>query len=62
MIQKFTVADATFERSPDQTGDFLACNLVDQRHGAPITIGYGRYGPNQNIDEKQKKWLSLFLF
>ena len=26
-------------------------NAIDQRHGRPITIGYGRYGPNQSIDE-----------
>ena len=25
--------------------------MIDQRHGGPITIGYGRYGPNQSIDE-----------
>jgi ethanolamine utilization protein EutQ (cupin superfamily) len=25
--------------------------VIDQRHGAPITIGYGRYGPNQSLDE-----------
>lgn len=25
--------------------------MVDQRHGGPVTIGYGRYGPNQSLDE-----------
>lgn len=30
----------------------FAGNLVDQLHDAPITIGYGKYGPNQSIDEK----------
>jgi len=25
--------------------------VTDQRHGRPITIGYGRYGPHQSIDE-----------
>jgi ethanolamine utilization protein EutQ (cupin superfamily) len=29
----------------------FAGNVVDQRHGGPVTIGYGRYGPNQSIDE-----------
>jgi ethanolamine utilization protein EutQ (cupin superfamily) len=26
-------------------------NLVDERHGGPVTIGYGRYGPNQTLTE-----------
>lgn len=51
-IRKFTVADAAFERSPGQTGDIFAGNLVDQRHGGPITIGYGRYGPGARLDER----------
>jgi ethanolamine utilization protein EutQ (cupin superfamily) len=25
--------------------------MVDQRLGGPITIGYGRYAPNQSISE-----------
>jgi ethanolamine utilization protein EutQ (cupin superfamily) len=25
--------------------------VVDQRDGAPITVGFGRYGPDQRIDE-----------
>ncbi len=48
-VQKFTVADATFERSPGQTSDIFAANLVDERHGGPITIGYGRYAPGQTM-------------
>jgi ethanolamine utilization protein EutQ (cupin superfamily) len=50
-VRKFTIADASFERSPGQDGEVFAGNLIDQRHGGPITIGYGRYGPNQSIDE-----------
>ncbi len=42
MVRKFAVADASFERSPGQDGDVFAANLVDQRHGGPVTIGYGR--------------------
>lgn len=45
------MSDASFERSPGQDGDVFAANAIDQRHGAPITIGYGRYGPNQSLDE-----------
>ena len=50
-VRKFAAADASFERSPGQNGDVFAGNVVDQRQGGPITIGFGRYGPNQSIDE-----------
>ena len=50
-VRKFTIANASFERSPGQDGDVFAGNVVDQRNGGPITIGYGRYGPEQSIDE-----------
>jgi ethanolamine utilization protein EutQ (cupin superfamily) len=50
-VRKFATADASFERSPGQDGDVFAANVIDQRHGGPITIGYGRYGPNQSIEE-----------
>jgi ethanolamine utilization protein EutQ (cupin superfamily) len=51
MVRKFTIADASFERSPGQEGDVFAGNVVDQRHGGPITIGYGRYASDQSISE-----------
>ena len=50
-VRKFAVADAEFERSPGQDADVFAANLIDQRHGGPITIGYGRYGANQSLEE-----------
>ena len=50
-VRKFTIANASFERSPGQDGDVFAGNVIDQRNGGPITIGYGRYGPDQSIDE-----------
>ena len=50
-VRKFAIANASFERSPGQDGDFFAGNVVDQRNGGPITIGYGRYGPEQSINE-----------
>jgi ethanolamine utilization protein EutQ (cupin superfamily) len=50
-VRKFAVADTSFERSPGQDGDVFAGNVVDQRDGAPITIGFGRYGPDQSIEE-----------
>jgi ethanolamine utilization protein EutQ (cupin superfamily) len=51
VVRKFSIADASFEISPGQEGEVFAGNLIDQRHGGPITIGYGRYGPNQSINE-----------
>ncbi|MBK1661559.1 ethanolamine utilization protein [Paracraurococcus ruber] len=50
-IRKLAVADARFERSPGQDGEVFTANLVDQRHGGPVTIGFGRYGPDQRLEE-----------
>lgn len=47
-VREFSIADASFERSPGQDGEVFAGNVIDQRHGGPITLGYG---PNQSIDE-----------
>ena len=49
-MRKFAIADASFERSPGEDGEVFAGNVIDQRHGSPITIGFGRYGPDQSID------------
>ena len=53
-VRKFAISDASLERSPGQDADIFVGNLVDQRHGGPITIGYGRYAPNQNLEETMK--------
>lgn len=50
-VRQFAVADAAFERSPGQDADIFAANLVDQRHASPVTVGYGRYGPDQTLEE-----------
>ena len=50
-VHKFSIADAVFERSPGQQGEVYAGNVIDQRQGGPITIGYGRYGADESIDE-----------
>lgn len=50
-VRKFAPGDASFERSPGQEGDIFAGNVIDQRHGAPITIGFGRYGRNERLEE-----------
>jgi ethanolamine utilization protein EutQ (cupin superfamily) len=49
-VRRFGIDDATFERSPGQDGDAFVGNVIDQRHGGPITIGYGRYGPHAVLD------------
>ena len=49
-VRKFAPTDASFERSPGQDADIFVANMVDQRHGGPITIGFGRYGPDQRLD------------
>ena len=50
-VRKFHRSDAVFERSPGQDGDVFAGNVVDQRDGSPITVGFGRYGPDQTLEE-----------
>lgn len=50
-VSKFAVSDASFERSPGQNADIFAANVIDHRHGGPITIGFGRYAPNQSLEE-----------
>ena len=50
-VRKFAITDASLERSRGQDGEIFAGNVIDQRHGGPITIGYGRYAPNQSLDE-----------
>ena len=50
-VRKFNVADANLVRSPGQDGEIFVGNLVDEKDGGPITIGYGRYGPGQSLRE-----------
>lgn len=51
-VHKFAIEDASLERSPGQDGEVFAGNVIDQRHGGPITIGFGRYGPNEALVER----------
>ena len=48
-VRKIAIADASFELSPGQNGKVFTGNVIDQRHGGPITIGFGRYEPDQSI-------------
>lgn len=50
-FRKFAIADASMERSPGQEADVFSGNLVDQRNGGAITVGYGRYAPDQSLAE-----------
>lgn len=51
-VRKFAIADATLERSPGQEADIFAGNVIDQRDGAPVSVGFGRYGPDQSLEER----------
>ena len=51
-VRKFAISDARFDRSPGQEGEAFVANVVDQKDASPITIGYGRYGPDQSMDEE----------
>ena len=50
-MRKLTIDDAGMERSPGQAGDIFTGNLVDERHGGPVTIGSGRWGPDESLTE-----------
>jgi ethanolamine utilization protein EutQ (cupin superfamily) len=50
-VQKFSLCDADLVKSPGQSADIFVGNLVDERHGGPVTIGYGRYAPGQSLTE-----------
>ncbi|MBB4507931.1 ethanolamine utilization protein EutQ (cupin superfamily) [Rhizobium leguminosarum] len=51
-VRKFRVTDVALERSPPrQQADIFVGNLVDERQGGPITIGFGRYAPGQSLTE-----------
>ncbi len=49
-VRKFAIADAQFEPSPGQDAKIYAGNVLDERHGGPVTIGFGRYEPNQTLE------------
>jgi ethanolamine utilization protein EutQ (cupin superfamily) len=48
-VQKFSVSDAKMVKSPGQDAEIYVGNLVDERNGGPVTIGYGRYAPDQSL-------------
>jgi len=50
-LRKLALADATMERSPGQDDEIFTGNLVDERHGGPVTIGYGRWGAGSSLTQ-----------
>lgn len=50
-VQKFSVSDAKMVKSPGQDAEIYVGYLVDERNGGPVTIGYGRYAPDQSLTE-----------
>ena len=50
-VQKFSISDAEFVKSPGQDADIYVGNLVDENDGGPVSIGYGRYPPGQSLTE-----------
>jgi len=50
-VQKFSVSDAKLVKSPGQDAEIYVGNLVDERDGGPVTIGYGRYALGQLLTE-----------
>jgi ethanolamine utilization protein EutQ (cupin superfamily) len=50
-VLKFSVGDASLERSPGQDGEISVSELVNGRDAGPVTIGYGRWGPGETLEE-----------
>ncbi|AAK90710.2 ethanolamine utilization protein [Agrobacterium tumefaciens] len=50
-VQKFSISDAELVKSPGQDAGIYVGNLVDERNGGPVSIGYGRYAPGQSLTE-----------
>ena len=50
-VRKLSLAEVAFERSPGQNAEIFVGNLVDERHGGPLTIGFGRWGPDVSLAE-----------
>ena len=49
-----SLGEAVFERSPGQEADIFTADGIDASDGGPVTVGYGRYGPDQSLTETMK--------
>lgn len=50
-MHKLTSSEAKFERSPDQDGDIFIADMIGKDNSSPVTICFGRYGPDQELSE-----------
>ncbi|WP_066716127.1 MULTISPECIES: ethanolamine utilization protein [Hyphomicrobiales] len=50
-LRKLTFGEAKMEATPGVEGEILAGNLVDERHGGPVTVGYGRWGAHSILEQ-----------
>ncbi|HEV2553365.1 MAG TPA: cupin domain-containing protein [Bosea sp. (in: a-proteobacteria)] len=50
-LRKLMVSEAKMEATPGDRGEIFAGNLVDERHGGPVTVGYGRWGANSLLEQ-----------
>jgi len=50
-LRKLMVGEAKMEATPGERGEIFAGNLVDERHGGPVTVGYGRWGANSVLEQ-----------
>lgn len=53
-MRKITVSQARFQRSPDQEADIFTADMIGRDDGAPVTIGFGRYEPHQELNETMR--------
>lgn len=51
-LRKLALADAPMESTPGQAGEIFAGNLVDERHGGPVTVGYGRWSAGSSLSQE----------
>ncbi len=50
-LRKLTFGEAKLEATPGVKGEIFAGNLVDERHGGPVTVGYGRWGAHSILEQ-----------
>ncbi|MFC7377726.1 ethanolamine utilization protein [Brevundimonas sp. GCM10030266] len=53
-VRRLRLAEAAFERSPGQDADIFTADGIDASDGGPVTVGHGRYGPDQSLTETMK--------
>jgi ethanolamine utilization protein EutQ (cupin superfamily) len=51
IVRKFSIHEASFERSPGQDGDIFVASMLDEQHGGKVSVGFSRYAPGQILSE-----------